>query len=464
MFLSCCVLSVASCGQVGNEFPTTNKVEWLIGNWEGTYNAKPFYEAWRKLDDSTLINFTVDVTANDTIVKENGMLRTGKKGSFFRDRTSQWKVVRLTATTIELGNDVTKPAGRIYWSRTQQDHWLTLIKNPFGDVKYDLTRIDWLETPVNRYVSNTGKALVPKSVLKNIETELVITTKDGVKLQATVSKPQATGKLPLIILLHGSGDDTRQNEYYQLLQTKFNEIGFAVLMYDKRGCGSSTGSWIQVPFSVLKDDALEVFRKVNGDSSYTKIGFWGGSEGSCLALWAAAEEPRVNFVVGQSFTAMPFVEQNAYQTNLAITALSKGNAADINARMDVQDLMYRYARTGQGYSDYVAAVNSLRDKPWFSKTLSEPMGAFDPWWKWYKTKMDVSPIRFLRIVKVPVLFVWGALDELVPVEKSYQMVKELSGGKNITYKIFDQAGHNLFTSAGAPLHIGFLQEWLKKVN
>ncbi len=131
--------------------------------------------------------------------------------------------------------------------------------------------------------------------------------------------------------------------------------------------------------------------------------------------------------------------------------------------MRVQDLVYQYARTGKGYEDYVSSVNVLRDKPWFSKALGNPMPASDKWWQWYKTKMDIVPVNFLPKVNIPILFVWGALDELVPVEKSYQLVKERSKNKKVDYEIFEKASHTLFTNSAEPVHVQFMQEWLKKL-
>lgn len=52
------------------------------------------------------------------------------------------------------------------------------------------------------------------------------------------------------------------------------------------------------------------------------------------------------------------------------------------------------------------------------------MNADNKWWGWYKTKMDVVPIRFMQPVNIPVLFIWGELDELVPVNASFELVKK----------------------------------------
>ena len=302
------------------------------------------------------------------------------------------------------------------------------------------------------------------SETRTVTEEIIIKTNDGISLVGTITKPASFKQTSLIILIHGSGDDTRENEYYRLLTRKFNESGYSVLTYDKRGSGASTGSWIDVPFPALKDDVLSIVKELTNDTSFNKIGLWGGSEGSCIALWAASESSNISFVMAQSFTSVSFAEQNKYQTHLAIKALSNNNSRDINTRMHVQELVHHYALTGDGYERYVAAINALRQKPWFAQSLGEPMSASNKWWGWYKTKMSIVPIHFLQKVQVPVLFVWGELDELVPVKASLELVREKGKGKNVEYEVFKGANHSLYTNNGRePVHIQAMKQWLKRV-
>src|ERR687897_3906395 len=71
-----------------------------------------------------------------------------------------------------------------------------------------------------------------------------ITVDDGVTLRGTVSKPRWRRKpVPGVVLVHGSGPLTREHlvgDTRRLVRS-----GFAVLAYDKRGAGASTGSYLQ---------------------------------------------------------------------------------------------------------------------------------------------------------------------------------------------------------------------------
>jgi dipeptidyl aminopeptidase/acylaminoacyl peptidase len=237
-----------------------------------------------------------------------------------------------------------------------------------------------------------------------------------------------------------------------------------VLVYDKRGSGQSSGNWIESPFSTLKDDVLSIIELVKEDSSIGKIGLWGGSEGSCIALWAAAESDLVSFIIAQSFTATSFADQNRYQTRLSTQSIVNNNKELIKARMKVQELVYNYARTGKGYDKYVESVNALRRNPWFTQILGEAMRRDDKWWSWYKTKMDIKPIAFLKKVNAPVLFIWGELDKLVPVEQSYRLVIAQAKGKEIKTIIFKGANHSLYNNTAEPVHLKVMQDWLIRIR
>src|SRR6188508_2882050 len=84
----------------------------------------------------------------------------------------------------------------------------------------------------------------------------------GVTLAATLQLP-ATGRAPFpaIVLAHGSGRTTR--DQMRWMAEPLLSMGLAVLTYDKRGVGGSTGTYVNVGtarsievFGDLSDDAL----------------------------------------------------------------------------------------------------------------------------------------------------------------------------------------------------------------
>lgn len=132
-------------------------LSWLNGGWVGQYNNAPFYEGWRTVNDSILVNFTIEIKGSDTIVKENGALRLMQNRLDFVSKDATWKIDALSSKEIILRNDTIKYANRITWSHSSTDHWLTEIQNPSGVIRYDLVRVAWIDTVIDRYVRSAGK-------------------------------------------------------------------------------------------------------------------------------------------------------------------------------------------------------------------------------------------------------------------------------------------------------------------
>jgi uncharacterized protein len=143
-----------------------------------------------------------------------------------------------------------------------------------------------------------------------------------VTLAGTLYVPSGTGPHPAVIFIHGSGDDGR--ETYRYFADILARRGIAVLIYDKRGVGASTGSWKASPFSVLADDALAGVNFLKGHRAIDakRIGAWGGSEGAIIAPWAASRSADVAFVVMQAATGVTFAQQNLYQNERQLRAVT----------------------------------------------------------------------------------------------------------------------------------------------
>src|SRR5262249_16011535 len=121
----------------------------------------------------------------------------------------------------------------------------------------------------------------PKVIAQNIQF-----TNGDVRLAGTVYIPKAgDDQLPPVVALHGASDSTRTAALYQHLREGLPAMGIAVLIYDRRGSGDSSGTLKGVDYETLADDAIA------GQNALTKlpridpkkIGFWGLSQGGWLA-------------------------------------------------------------------------------------------------------------------------------------------------------------------------------------
>lgn len=288
-------------------------------------------------------------------------------------------------------------------------------------------------------------------------------------LAGTLYTPAQAGPHPVVIFIHGSGDDSR--EQYRFYADLLARKGIAVLIYDKRGVGDSGGNWKTSPFSVLADDALAGihFLKSQAAIDGSRIGAWGGSEGAIIAPWIASRSADVRFVIMQSAVGVTFAEQNVYQNERLIRAVTNAEE-DVAQGLATVTLMHDYARTGTGWQAYADAKDAIRQKPWAS-ALGGTIASDNWWWRWYRTKMDYDPIPMLEQVRVPVLAVWGDNDVLVPVAKSRAAIAQAftrAGNRDVTFQVFARADHSLQTESWLhgrrpdPDYIDLLTDWILK--
>jgi pimeloyl-ACP methyl ester carboxylesterase len=235
--------------------------------------------------------------------------------------------------------------------------------------------------------------------------ETVRVPANGFNIAATVTKaPGATGKLPAVVLVGGTGPADRDGTVAGIpvlghLARDLAKAGFLVVRYDKRGVGQSGGRAEMAALPDYADDAraivtwLKKSRKQDVDNK--RIAVVGHSEGAWIAMQLAAAEKDVAalvMVAGASGSggALVLEQQQHLLDILKVSADEKKSKADLQARINA-------AATGQGPWDGI--TNDLRtqaDTPWFASYL-----AFDP-------------AALMNDVRQPILIVNGERDTQVP--------------------------------------------------
>jgi dipeptidyl aminopeptidase/acylaminoacyl peptidase len=181
--------------------------------------------------------------------------------------------------------------------------------------------------------------------------ELSIASRDAT-LAATLRFP-STGRAPFpaIVLAHGSGLITR--DQVRPMADRLLEMGLAVLTYDKRGVGQSTGTYVNVGtarsievFGVLADDALAgvAALKARKDIDARRIGLGGASQAGWLTPLAASKSKDVAFIVILSGPATTVGEEMEYSRLAGADPGSIQGLADdeIDRRMHVFKGPYGY--------------------------------------------------------------------------------------------------------------------------
>jgi uncharacterized protein len=124
----------------------------------------------------------------------------------------------------------------------------------------------------------------------------------GVRLAATITEPLGAGLHPGIVIVHGS--EKGQRYFYDIWVGMYAAFGLAVLTYDKRGVGSSTGTYpgeypSDAALQTYADDAaatLQFLARWPGIDP-TRVGFHGGSQGGWTVPLAIYRHPGAAFAV-----------------------------------------------------------------------------------------------------------------------------------------------------------------------
>ena len=140
-----------------------------------------------------------------------------------------------------------------------------------------------------------------------------------IHLEGTLTYPKGGGKYPTLLLVSGSGQQNRDEELFfhrpfLVLADYLASRGIAVLRYDDRGVGASTGPVDSADTHLFAEDAEALFNtlKTNPHVDPSHLGIGGHSEGGAIAPIVASRNKDVRFVVmlaGQGCTGLDVLLQ-----------------------------------------------------------------------------------------------------------------------------------------------------------
>jgi pimeloyl-ACP methyl ester carboxylesterase len=296
-----------------------------------------------------------------------------------------------------------------------------------------------------------------------------------IRLSGTLIAPAARGKHPAIILVHGSGPQDRE---YILPWARFLvRRGVAVLGYDKRGAGRSTGDWNSASFEDLAGDVVAAFDylKTRSEIDSSRIGLLGVSQAGWIMPLAANRARGVAFVISVSGAAVSPAETTLDQAANEMKAggMKPQTVADIIALMKLQ---YRFAQTGEGWSEYASARNQLAARLG-QPPPTMPGTADHPSWQAIRRTYFYEPAPALRQLKVPMLAIFGELDNNILAEKNRAALEaalKAGGHPDYSLRILARANHSQWEATigsnaemptlrrFVPEYFSTIQDWLAK--
>ncbi|MEM8486219.1 MAG: alpha/beta hydrolase [Bacteroidota bacterium] len=299
------------------------------------------------------------------------------------------------------------------------------------------------------------------------------------RLAGTLTLPTSPGPHPAVVLISGSGPQDRDetimgHKPFLVLSDHLTREGIAVLRYDDRGTGESTGNFAAATSEDLARDAQAAvdFLKTRSDIDASQIGLAGHSEGGLIAPMLAQKPDNVAFIVllaGPGLTGAEILKQ---QTNLIAKAAGMSDAL-VEKLVATNTTLYAVAQSAS--SDTVAeelkaAVSRIKTELGPNTAGALGMGneaaeqrivaqLSSPWMRYF---LSYDPAPALTKVKVPVLSIIGSKDLQVPAAGNTAAIQQaLQAGNNPHFvaKVLPDLNH-LFQTAetGAVAEYGQITE------
>lgn len=255
--------------------------------------------------------------------------------------------------------------------------------------------------------------------------------------------------LPAVVLVHGSANDTREDWNYRSAADFWLRHGHAVLLYDKRGSGASTGAWMTTSFPDLADLGADlrvaldwVARQPGIDPA--RIGVHGGSQ----ALWTVAiatglgAQPDFAVLSGAPATTPLVQERDSVLRHLEGADLE---GADLAAARRHVDVYFRAAADPAQSAAAIASSRAAAGTPWASLV---PTAATDDDFFWWRRNHAVDPAAALQAWRMPVLLLQGEADTVVAPTLHLPRLRTLLDPAQLTVATFPGAAHNLELPGG----------------
>jgi uncharacterized protein len=283
----------------------------------------------------------------------------------------------------------------------------------------------------------------------------------SITLAGTLTYPKTGGPFPVVLLISGSGPQDRNETVFGhrpflVMADYLTRQGFAVLRWDDRGIGGSTGSMATSTSEDFASDVLAAvgFLKNRKEIDPKKIGLLGHSEGGMVAPLAAIRSKEIAFVIlmaGPGLTGEDLLFRQGELINRAM-----GTSEDIIVmNRQIQTAIFSALKEEP---DNDKAEKKIRDnlsqifaglpeeqraaqKQFETIVDSQIKMLLTPWFRYF---ISYDPKPALRQLTCPVLALNGEKDLQVPAQEDISAIEstlKASGHSNFKTVIFPHLNH-----------------------
>lgn len=285
--------------------------------------------------------------------------------------------------------------------------------------------------------------------------ELSVPSRSGHRLAVELSTAGATTPRPTVILISGAGAFSREystdagngrtgNRAFAVLRDSLIRAGYAVIRFDERGTGASTGDYPATATTAtlaadVEDIIAAVRQRPEVDSG--RIVLLGHSEGAAIAWLVASRTPVVQAVISLGGPAW---------TGRRIIEWQRSTHAQLPGWSDARPT--------------IASRQEYLDREHQSRSASD---------HWYRYFLDFDPLAAVGSVAVPMLVLHGDRDVWVSVEQADEIAARARASGNARVTLSVLAGHDhAFGPPGQQWYPGRLSDtlvetvvvWLRSVR
>lgn len=273
--------------------------------------------------------------------------------------------------------------------------------------------------------------------------------KEGNTLAGTLTIPEGDGPFPALVLVSGSGQQNRDEELmnhrpFWVIADYLSRRGVAVLRYDDRGMGGSTGEVLNATSMDFSYDAEAAFNFLlnRKEINASQVGILGHSEGGIINFMVAERRPEVAFLVSLAGPAVNGIE-----------VLKEQQAAILRAQGMTEEMVQFSGNANAQMFDIIEASNSREEadtllrqllKGWgYNEELTEQtVGQMASPWMYYFLKYD--PTDAIVKTNCPALLLNGSKDLQVLASQNlpaYEKIIAEHGKTNLTLREMPDLNH-----------------------
>lgn len=313
---------------------------------------------------------------------------------------------------------------------------------------------------------------------------------DGITLAGTLTIPQSNKPVPAVLLISGMGPNDRDytmmgHKLFLVLAEYLTQQGIAILRYDKRGVGQSTGTYNNMLTSEdFARDAAAGIEYLNNrpEIDRTRIGIVGHSEGGMIAAMVASQLPSIAFIILLAAPSSTSIETNLMQVSKQLQADGASNVmivGDGKVRKKLLTVAKEETNTQAAkahmhaiITEYLRGLSEeqlLESKKLPFAITPENAGSIIDMFNspWYRFFLTYDPTINLSKLTMPVLALNGDHDWIALSQIALPIIEQslkTAGNKDYTVRETKNMNHWFQTcETGALVEYGTIQETISPV-